>query len=109
MGTASGGSSPSFRRPASARRAALAPVAYRGIGHRRPLGAPTPAGGAAELVTFTNADHAFFNDTGDRFEAPAAAEAYRRTLGWFDRHVAERHRRHGGCGHDDDDDGGGNP
>ena len=65
-----------------------------------------------ELVTFTDADHAFFNDTGDRFDAPAAAEAYRRTLGWFDRHVAERHRRHGGHGHDDDDDdggGGGNP
>jgi carboxymethylenebutenolidase len=40
-----------------------------------------------ELVTFTEADHAFFNDTGSRFNAPAAAEAYRRTLDWFDRYL----------------------
>jgi carboxymethylenebutenolidase len=40
-----------------------------------------------EFVTFTAADHAFFNDTGARFNAPAAAEAYRRTLDWFDRYV----------------------
>ena len=63
------------------------------------------AGARFEIVTFTNANHAFFNDTGDRFDAPAAAEAYRRTLGWFDRHVAKGHRRHGGHGHDDDDQG----
>ncbi len=30
------------------------------------------------------ADHAFFNDTGARFNAPAAAEACRRVLEWFD-------------------------
>jgi carboxymethylenebutenolidase len=36
-----------------------------------------------EFVTFTDADHAFFNDTGARFNAAAAAEAYRRVLGWF--------------------------
>jgi len=36
-----------------------------------------------EFVTFTQADHAFFNDTGARFNAPAAAEAYRRVLDWF--------------------------
>ena len=64
------------------------------------------AGARFEIVTFTNANHAFFNDTGDRFDAPAAAEAYRRTPGWFDRHVAKGHRRHGGHGHDDDDDHG---
>jgi carboxymethylenebutenolidase len=45
-----------------------------------------------ELVEFVGADHAFFNDTGARFNAPAAAEAYRRTLDWFDRFL------------DDDDD-----
>jgi carboxymethylenebutenolidase len=37
-----------------------------------------------EFVTFTQADHAFFNDTGARFNVAAAAEAYRRVLGWFD-------------------------
>ena len=42
-----------------------------------------------EILTFTEAGHAFFNDTGDRFNAPAAEEAYRRALGWFDRFVAE--------------------
>jgi carboxymethylenebutenolidase len=38
------------------------------------------------IVTFTEAGHAFFNDTGMRFNAPAAAEAWRRVLGWFDEH-----------------------
>ena len=53
-----------------------------------------------ELLTFTDADHAFFNDTGPRFNLPAAAEAWRRTLNWFDaagdrgRHGGH-HRRHG--------------
>jgi carboxymethylenebutenolidase len=37
-----------------------------------------------ELLTFNDADHAFFNDTGARFNPHAAAEAWRRTLNWFD-------------------------
>jgi carboxymethylenebutenolidase len=37
------------------------------------------------IVTFTHADHAFFNDTGPRFNAPAAEEAWHRVLGWFGR------------------------
>ena len=44
-----------------------------------------------ELLTFTEADHAFFNDTGARFNPHAATEAWRRTLNWFD---AARHHRH---------------
>jgi carboxymethylenebutenolidase len=36
-----------------------------------------------ELLTFTEADHAFFNDTGARFNPHAAAEAWHRTLDWF--------------------------
>jgi carboxymethylenebutenolidase len=44
-----------------------------------------------ELLTFTEADHAFFNDTGARFNPHAAAEAWRRTLNWFD---AARSRHH---------------
>jgi carboxymethylenebutenolidase len=43
-----------------------------------------------ELLTFTEADHAFFNDTGARFNPHAATEAWRRTLNWFD---AARHHR----------------
>jgi carboxymethylenebutenolidase len=37
-----------------------------------------------ELLTFTEADHAFFNDTGARFNPHAATEAWRRTLNWFE-------------------------
>ena len=37
-----------------------------------------------ELVTFSEADHAFFNDTGARFNPHASTEVWRRTLNWFD-------------------------
>ena len=37
-----------------------------------------------ELLTFTEADHAFFNDTGARFNPHAAIEVWRRALNWFD-------------------------
>jgi carboxymethylenebutenolidase len=43
-----------------------------------------------EIVTFTLADHAFFNDTGARFNPHAAAEAYRRVFEWFGEFVAKR-------------------
>ena len=49
-----------------------------------------------ELLTFNDADHAFFNDTGARFNPHAAAEAWRRTLNWFD----AAHRHHGNDHHD---------
>ena len=42
------------------------------------------------FVTFTEANHAFFNDTGARFNPAAMAEAYRRAIEWFDRFVAGR-------------------
>ena len=42
------------------------------------------AGRKYELLTFAEADHAFFNDTGARFNPHAATEAWRRTLNWFD-------------------------
>jgi carboxymethylenebutenolidase len=51
------------------------------------------AGLKHEILTFAGAGHAFFNDTGERFNAAAAAEAYRRLVGWLDRFVAR---------HDDD-------
>jgi carboxymethylenebutenolidase len=43
-----------------------------------------------EIAIFQGADHAFFNDTGVRYNVAAAAEAYRRTVGWFDEFVAGR-------------------
>jgi carboxymethylenebutenolidase len=42
-----------------------------------------------QFLVFTAADHAFFNDTGERFNAAAMAEANRRVLDWFDEFVAE--------------------
>ena len=46
-----------------------------------------------EILTFTEANHAFFNDTNaDRFDAAAAAEAWRRVIAWFD--GAGDHRDH---------------
>jgi carboxymethylenebutenolidase len=42
-----------------------------------------------QILTFSEAGHAFFNDTGQRFNAPAAAEAWRRVLDWFDRYAAD--------------------
>jgi carboxymethylenebutenolidase len=44
-----------------------------------------------ELLTFEEAGHAFFNDTGERYDPHASAEAWRRTLNWFD--DAERRPR----------------
>jgi carboxymethylenebutenolidase len=69
---------------------------YGGLDTR--VGATRPAAKAAleaarlehELLTFTEADHAFFNDTGARFNPHAATEAWRRTLNWFDA-VEQRH------------------
>lgn len=45
------------------------------------------AGLEHEIVTFPGVNHAFFNDTGPRYDAGAAAEAYRRVLDWFGRHL----------------------
>jgi carboxymethylenebutenolidase len=50
------------------------------------------AGRRYELLTFTEADHAFFNDTGARFNPHAATEAWRRALNWFDAAASRSHR-----------------
>jgi carboxymethylenebutenolidase len=63
---------------------------YGGLDSR--VNASLPAAKAAleaarlkhELLTFTAADHAFFNDTGARFNPHGATEAWRRALNWFD-------------------------
>jgi carboxymethylenebutenolidase len=45
------------------------------------------AGLKHQLVTFPGVDHAFFNDTGGRYNRAAATQAYRRVLDWFARYV----------------------
>jgi carboxymethylenebutenolidase len=40
-----------------------------------------------EIVTYPGANHAFFNDTGPRYEAQAAAGAYAKVLAWFGKHL----------------------
>lgn len=40
-----------------------------------------------EKVVYPNADHAFHNDTGSRYNPDAAQDAWQRTLAWFDRYV----------------------
>jgi carboxymethylenebutenolidase len=45
------------------------------------------AGLTHEIETFTGADHAFFNDTGPRYNAGAAHQAYARLLNWFGRYL----------------------
>lgn len=46
------------------------------------------AGNVHEIRTFPGADHAFFNDTGPRYNKAAADEAYNAVLAWFDKHLA---------------------
>ena len=40
-----------------------------------------------EKVVYPNADHAFNNDTGSRYNPEAAQDAWERTLAWFDKYV----------------------
>jgi carboxymethylenebutenolidase len=45
------------------------------------------AGLTHEIVTYPGANHAFFNDTGPRYNPEAAAQAYAKVLDWFGRHL----------------------
>ena len=45
------------------------------------------AGLTYEIVTYPGADHAFFNDTGPRYNADAAAQAWTKVLAWFGRYL----------------------
>lgn len=45
------------------------------------------AGNVHEIWTAPDANHAFFNDTGQRYNATAAADAWTRVLDWFAAHV----------------------
>jgi carboxymethylenebutenolidase len=46
------------------------------------------AGMVFELITEPDANHAFFNDTGDRYNPAAAADAWKRVQDWFTRHLS---------------------
>jgi carboxymethylenebutenolidase len=45
------------------------------------------AGLTHEIVTFPDAGHAFFNDTGQRYNPTAAAAAYQKLTDWFGSHL----------------------
>jgi carboxymethylenebutenolidase len=45
------------------------------------------AGLTHKIVTFPNAGHAFFNDTGQRYNPTAAASAYAQLVEWFGSHL----------------------
>jgi carboxymethylenebutenolidase len=46
------------------------------------------AGLVHEISVVPGVDHAFFNDTGQRYSADAAAEVYQAMLAWFAQHLA---------------------
>jgi carboxymethylenebutenolidase len=45
------------------------------------------AGKTFEKIIYPNTDHAFFNDTGTRYNAAAAQDAWAKLLAWFDRYL----------------------
>lgn len=45
------------------------------------------AGMVHDLITEPDANHAFFNDTGDRYNPAAAADAWHRIRDWFSQHL----------------------
>ncbi|HEX6310779.1 MAG TPA: dienelactone hydrolase family protein, partial [Acidimicrobiia bacterium] len=46
------------------------------------------AGLTSEVRTFPGVDHAFFNDTGPRYDEAAATEAYDTVVAWFATHLS---------------------
>ncbi|WP_166905108.1 dienelactone hydrolase family protein [Mycobacterium sp. DL440] len=67
---------------------------YGALDQRVNAGEPTVraalerAGMVHDLITEPDANHAFFNDTGDRYDPAAAADAWRRMQDWFGTHLA---------------------
>jgi carboxymethylenebutenolidase len=57
-------------------------------GRERAEAAMRAAGVTHWIRTFEGADHAFFNDTGPRYDADAAEQAWTEMLDWFGRHLA---------------------
>lgn len=48
----------------------------------------TKAGLVHELITYPGADHAFFNDTGQRFHQASATAVWAKVIEWFGKHLA---------------------
>lgn len=46
------------------------------------------AGLVHQIVVEPDADHAFFNDTGPRYNGTAAADAWQQTQSWLERYLA---------------------
>jgi carboxymethylenebutenolidase len=46
------------------------------------------AGLVNEIVVEPNADHAFFNDTGPRYNADASVDAWQRLLDWLGHYLS---------------------
>jgi carboxymethylenebutenolidase len=46
------------------------------------------AGLENKFLVYEDADHAFFNDTGQRYNAEAASQVYQELLDWFEQHLA---------------------
>ncbi len=67
---------------------------YGGLDQRIDAGIPAirqamdRAGVVHDIVVEDGADHAFFNDTGDRYNARAAQDAWTRVQAWFSRYLA---------------------
>jgi carboxymethylenebutenolidase len=57
-------------------------------GRERAEAALRDAGATYWVRTFEGADHAFFNDTGPRYDPEAAEQAYNDMLDWFGRYLA---------------------
>jgi carboxymethylenebutenolidase len=61
----------------------------RVLANRPPMEAALKAAKSTyEVRVFPGVDHAFFNDTGARYDAPQASAAYEAVLGWFGKHLA---------------------
>jgi carboxymethylenebutenolidase len=54
----------------------------------RATGALQKAGLTHDMVTYPGANHAFFNDTGQRYHPQAAAEAYQRVTAWLTQYLS---------------------
>jgi carboxymethylenebutenolidase len=82
---------PDFRRARAAVLGVYAELDSRvNASRERARAALEAAGLTHEIRTFAGADHAFFNDTGQRYNERATREAYAALLAWFDRHLAGR-------------------
>jgi carboxymethylenebutenolidase len=85
------GPAPDAPRFAGSRAAVLGVFAEKdarvNAGREKLESALSTAGLTHELVTVPGVDHAFFNDTGARYDPTAAGQIYRRVLDWFGTHL----------------------